>query len=74
VNRLSEVRHPAPGLKDTDIRCVGYGNLSGPGAQSVMLDLDNDFLVYGALFALLGLVFMFHRTFSNYFSKREHRE
>jgi hypothetical protein len=54
-----------------DVRCVGYGNWSGPDAQSVML--DNDIAVYGALFALLGLVFVFHRTLSNYVRKREHR-
>jgi hypothetical protein len=33
-----------------------------------------DIAVYGALFALLGLVFVFHRTLSNYFRRKEHRE
>jgi hypothetical protein len=53
-----------------DVRCVGYGNLSGSDAQLVML--VTDMAVYGALFALLSLAFVFHRALSNYFRKREH--
>jgi hypothetical protein len=36
--------------------------------------LVTDIAVYGALFALLGLVSVFHWTLSNYFRRKEHRE
>jgi hypothetical protein len=51
---------------------LGIATHTGRALNQPML--ENDIAVYGALFALLGLVFVFHRTFSNYFSKRGHRE
>jgi hypothetical protein len=32
--------------------------------------LDNDFMVYATLFALLGLIFVFQKTVSKYWQKR----
>jgi hypothetical protein len=73
VCSLSELTvRNAPGLKDADVRYVGYGNLSGPDAQSVMI--VTDIAVYGALFALLSLVFVFYRSLSNHFRQRGHPE